>query len=185
MRKTIGIVAMTFALFAALAFAGCSSSAASGSSAASSSAAASASAQAAASSASASAASASAQAPSLAPGKYTVDFKTDSSMFHANEADKGKGVLTVTDKDMTLHVRLVSKKITNLYVGTAEQAKSDEAHVLNPTVESVTYEDGTSEEVNAFDVPVAAIDEEFDLAILGESGKWFDHKVSVSNPVAQ
>ena len=184
MRKTIGIVAMTFALFAALAFAGCSSSAASGSSAASSSAAASASAQAAASSAAASAA-ASAQAPSLAPGKYTVDFKTDSSMFHANEADKGKGVLTVTDKDMTLHVRLVSKKITNLYVGTAEQAKSDEAHVLNPTVESVTYEDGTSEEVNAFDVPVAAIDEEFDLAILGESGKWFDHKVSVSNPVAQ
>ena len=49
----------------------------------------------------------------------------------------------------------------------------------------VTYEDGTSEEVNAFDVPVAAIDEEFDLAILVESGKWFDHKVSVSNPVAQ
>lgn len=179
MRKTIGIVAMTLALFAALAFAGCSSSpAASASSAASGSAAASASASAAASSASA-------QAPSLAPGKYTVDFKTDSSMFHANEADKGTGVLTVTDKDMTLHVRLASKKITNLYVGTAEQAASDEAHVLNPTVESVTYEDGTSEEVNAFDVPVAVIDEEFDLAILGEKGKWYDHKVSVSNPVAQ
>lgn len=106
-------------------------------------------------------------------------------MFHANEADKGTGVLTVTDKDMTLHVRLASKKITNLYVGTAEQAASDEAHVLNPTVESVTYEDGTSEEVNAFDVPVAVIDEEFDLAILGEKGKWYDHKVSVSNPVAQ
>ena len=37
--------------------------------------------------------------------------------------------------------------------------------------------------LNAFDVPVPAIDEEFDLALIGTKGKWYDHKVSVSNPV--
>ncbi len=164
------------ALVAALAFgamAGCSSQQASSASASS------------ASSASASAASASAQAPSLAPGKYTVDFKTDSSMFHANEADKGKGVLTVTDEGMTVHVRLVSKKIVNLYCGTAAEAENDSEHVLNPTTDTVTYSDGLTEEVYGFDIPVSALGEEFAVAILGEKGSWYDHKVSVSNPVEQ
>ena len=27
------------------------------------------------------------------------------------------------------------------------------------------------------------LDEEFDVALLGKKGKWYDHKVSVSNPV--
>ena len=40
----------------------------------------------------------------------------------------------------------------------------------------------TSEEANAFDVPVPALDEEFDLALIGTKGVWYDHKVSVSNP---
>ena len=34
-----------------------------------------------------------------------------------------------------------------------------------------------------FDVPVLALDEEFDLALIGTKGKWYNHKVSVSNPV--
>ena len=42
----------------------------------------------------------------------------------------------------------------------------------------------TTEEVNGFDVPVPVIDEEFDLALIGKKGVWYDHKVSVSNPVA-
>ena len=51
-------------------------------------------------------------------------------------------------------------------------------------METVDYYDGEpAEEVNAFDVPVPAIDEEFDLALIGTKGKWYDHKVSVSNPV--
>ena len=32
-------------------------------------------------------------------------------------------------------------------------------------------------------IPVPALDEEFDLALIGTKGKWYDHKVSVSNPV--
>ena len=36
--------------------------------------------------------------------------------------------------------------------------------------------------VYGFDIPVPAIGEEFNVAILGEKGKWYDHKVSVSNP---
>ena len=46
----------------------------------------------------------------------------------------------------------------------------------------VTYSDGTTEEVYGFDVPVEALDKEFDLAILGTKGTWYDHNVSVSDP---
>ena len=63
-------------------------------------------------------------APRVLPdGIYTVDFETDSSMFRANEACNRKGTLTVEDGIQTLHVSLQSKKIVNLYLGTAEQAE--------------------------------------------------------------
>ena len=120
----------------------------------------------------------------LEDGTYTAEFDTDSGMFHVNEANDGKGVLTVKDGKMTLHVSLASKNIVNLFVGTAEDAQKDGAELLQPVVETVDYNDGEpAEEVNAFDVPVPAIDEEFDLALIGTKGKWYDHKVSVSNPV--
>ena len=45
----------------------------------------------------------------LADGVYTVDFKTDSSMFKVNESKNGKGVLTVKDGEATLHISLTSK----------------------------------------------------------------------------
>ena len=106
-------------------------------------------------------------------------------MFHINEAKDGKGVLTVTDDGMTIHIDLASKKITNLYPGTAEQAKADAAGVIQPTTDKVTYKDGIEEEVYGFDVPVPAIGEEFDVAILGEKGTWYDHKVKVTNPVSE
>ncbi|MBS1312942.1 MAG: iron transporter, partial [Subdoligranulum sp.] len=38
---------------------------------------------------------------------------------------------------------------------------------LQPTVDTVTYSDGTSDEVYGFDIPVAAVDADFQLAILG------------------
>ena len=117
----------------------------------------------------------------LEDGTYTAKFNTDSSMFHVNEADNGCGTLTVKDGKMTMHIRLVSKKIVNLYVGTAADAEKDGAELLKPTSEEVTYSDGTTEEVYAFDVPVEALDQEFDLAILGTKGTWYDHKVSVSD----
>lgn len=119
----------------------------------------------------------------LADGVYTAEFHTDSSMFHVNEACDGKGKLTVENGQMTIHISLASIHIVNLYVGLAENAAKDGAKLLEPTTDTVTYRDGTSEEVYGFDVPVAALDEEFDLAILGTKGKWYDHKVSVTNPV--
>ena len=119
----------------------------------------------------------------LPDGVYTAEFETDSSMVHANEACDGKGTLTVADGKMTFHVSLASKKIVNLYLGTAEDAPSHESDWLQPTTDTVTYSDGLSEEVNGFDIPVPALDEEFDVAIIGTKGKWYDHKVSVTNPV--
>jgi len=84
---------------------------------------------------------------------------------------------------MTIHVSLASKKILNLFAGTAEDAQKDGAELLEPTTDTVTYSDGMSEEVYGFDIPVPAIDEEFDVALIGTKGKWYDHKVSVKNPV--
>ncbi len=125
-----------------------------------------------------------ANANALTDGIYDVEFKTDSSMFRVNEAMDGKGRLTVKDGDMTVHISLVSKKILNLYPGTAEEAKKEGAALLEPTTDTVTYSDGTIDEVYGFDVPVPALDQEFDLAIIGSKGVWYDHKVSVSNPVS-
>jgi cobalamin biosynthesis Co2+ chelatase CbiK len=118
----------------------------------------------------------------LEDGVYTAKFDTDSSMFHVNEADEGRGILTVENGKMTIHISLVSKKIVNLFVGTADDAKKDGADILEPTTDTVKYSDGTTDEVYGFDVPVEALDEEFDLAILGTKGEWYDHKVSVSDP---
>ena len=104
-------------------------------------------------------------------------------MFHVNEANDGKGELTVKDGKMTIHVALVSKSILNLFPGTAEEAQKDGAKLLQPTTDTVTYSDGMSEEVYGFDIPVPAIGEDFDCALIGKKGVWYDHKVSVTNPV--
>ncbi len=118
----------------------------------------------------------------LDDGTYTAEFSTDSKMFHVNEANDGKGTLTVKDGKMTIHISLVSKRIVKLYLGTAADAKKDESNAIEPTTDTIKYDDGTSDEVYGFDVPVEKLDEEFDCAILGASGNWYDHKVSVSNP---
>ena len=116
----------------------------------------------------------------LADGTYTASFSTDSSMFHINEAYDGKGTLTVKDGEMTIHVTLPSKNTVNLFLGTSEDAQKDGAELLQPTIDTVTYDDGTTEEVNGFDIPVPVLDKEFDVALIGTKGKWYDHKVVVS-----
>lgn len=121
-------------------------------------------------------------APALEDGVYTADFNTDSSMFHANEAMDGKGKLTVKDGKMTIHVSLASTSILNLYPGLAEDAQKEGAELLQPTEDQVTYSDGLTETVYGFNIPVPYLDQEFDLALIGKKGKWYDHKVSVSNP---
>ena len=123
------------------------------------------------------------ETPTLPDGVYTADFHTDSSMFHANEACDGKGTLTVENGVMTFHVSLQSQKIVNLYLGMAADAPAHEADWLQPTIDTVTYSDGMTEEVYGFDIPVEAVDTDFQLALLGTKGSWYDHTVSVSNAV--
>lgn len=115
-------------------------------------------------------------------GTYMADFDTDSSMFHVSEACDGKGILTVKNGEMTIHISLMSKKIVNLYPGLAEDAEKDGAELLMPTEDTVTFSDGLTEVVYGFDVPVTVLEEEFDLALVGTKGTWYDHKVKVSNP---
>ena len=117
----------------------------------------------------------------LEDGVYGVEFDTDSGMFHVNEACNGRATLTVKDGKMTVHITLVSKNIENVFLGTAEDAQKDGAELIQPTIDKVTYSDGMTEEVYGFNVPVEKLDEEFDLAIIGKKGKWYDHKVKVSN----
>lgn len=123
-----------------------------------------------------------AETEELADGIYTAEFRTDSSMFHVNEACGGRGTLTVENGEMTIHISLASKNIVNLYPGSAADARKEGAKVLHPTEDTVTYSDGFTEEVYGFDVPVPALEEEFDLALVGTKGAWYDHKVSVSDP---
>ena len=179
--RFVSLLAVSALLAASLA--GCGSSASSVASSASSEAVSSVAESAVSEAASESAAASSARA--LEDGTYTAEFDTDSSMFHVNEADNGKGMLTVKDGQMTIHIRLASTHIVNLYVGMAADAPDHEADWLQPTTDTVTYSDGTSEEVYGFDVPVEALDTDFQLAILGTKGKWYDHTVSVRNVEAQ
>jgi cobalamin biosynthesis Co2+ chelatase CbiK len=119
----------------------------------------------------------------LPDATYSANFETDSSMFHVNEAYDGKGTLYIENGEMTIHISLPSKNIVNLYLGLAEDAQKSDAVLLSPTIDTVIYSDGTTEEVYGFDVPVPYLNEEFDLALIGTKGKWYDHKVKVSNPV--
>ena len=175
--RFVSLLAVSALLAASLA--GCGSSASSVASSASSEAVSSVAESAVSEAASESAAASSALA--LEDGTYTAEFDTDSSMFHVNEANDGKGTLTVEDGQMTLHISLQSKKIVNLYVGMAADAPDHEADWLQPTTDVVNYSDGTSDEVYGFDIPVEALDTDFSVAILGKKGKWYDHTVSVRN----
>ena len=169
-KQFLTLSAATLILAAALT--GCGASSSTASSAATSEAA---------SSVAAASEAASEAAATLPDGVYTADFETDSSMVHANEACDGKGTLTVKDGQMTFHVSLASKKIVNLYLGSAADADANKADWLLPTTDIVTYSDGTTEEVYGYDIPLTAVDEDFALAILGTKGKWYDHTVSVRN----
>ena len=183
MKYTRFVSLLAVSALLAVSLAGCGSAASSVASSASSEAVSSVAESAVSEAASESAAASSARA--LEDGTYTAEFDTDSSMFHVNEADNGKGMLTVKDGQMTIHIRLASTHIVNLYVGMAADAPDHEADWLQPTTDTVTYSDGTSEEVYGFDVPVEALDADFQLAILGTKGKWYDHTVSVRNVEAQ
>ena len=117
----------------------------------------------------------------LADGVYNAEFTTDNSMFHVNEVYDNIGTLTVQDGQMTIHVVLAGKGIINLFPGLAEDAEKEGAVLLEPSEETVNYPDGTTDTAYAFDIPVPAIGEEFDCALIGKKAKWYDHKVMVRN----
>lgn len=119
----------------------------------------------------------------LADGTYTVDVDTGSSMFRVNDANEGKGLLTVKDGDMSLHICLVSKKIVNLYPGPKAEAEAEGAKLIEPTKDNVKYSDGYVEEVYGFDIPVPALDEGFPVSIIGTHDNWYEHNMTVTNPV--
>ena len=123
------------------------------------------------------------QNPSFAleDGVYRVDFDTDNTMFHVNDVYEGKAKLVVESGKAKLNLVMPSKNILNLYPGLAEDAQKDGAELISPSTVTVTYADGMEEEVYAFEVPVSVYDEEFDLALIGKKGVWYDHKVKISN----
>ena len=116
----------------------------------------------------------------LEDGVYTAEFNTDSSMFHVNDTKDGRGILIVTGGRMAIHVLLLSTNIVNLYYGTAEDAQKEGAELLKPSVEYFQHSDGTWDEANSFNIPVPYLDKEYDVALIGTKGKWYDHKVSVT-----
>ncbi|MBQ9015917.1 MAG: iron transporter [Firmicutes bacterium] len=129
------------------------------------------------------AASGGAEAAGLEDGTYVVDFVSDHNMFHVNDYNNDKGILTVKGGEMTVHVSLQSKKIVNLFYGNKEDAQKEGAEMLPRTVDTIDYGDGYTEEVYGFDVPVPALDEPFEVSIIGTHGNWYTHNVTVSNPV--
>ena len=121
--------------------------------------------------------------PGIEDGTYVVDFKTDHAMFHVNDANNDKGILTVKDGQMTVHVSLQSKKIVNVFYGNKEDAQKEGAEMVPRTVDKIDYGDGYSDEVYGFDIPVPALDEPYDVSIIGTHNNWYQHSVTVSNPV--
>ena len=117
----------------------------------------------------------------LEDGKYSAKFETDSGMFKINETKEGRGILTVKDGKMTMEIVLSGDGIVGLYEGLAKDAKNDEENRINFSPVTVTYDDGSEEEVNSFVIDVPVLDEEFDLALIGKKNKWYDHKVIVSD----
>ena len=119
---------------------------------------------------------------SLEDGNYTAVFKSDNKMFHVNDQYNDQVTLTVEDGKITMHIVMPSENIVKLFVGTKEDAEKSGADVIEPTTETVKYDDGTTEEVYAFDVPIPDVNEEFTMSLLGTKGKWYQHQVTVSDP---
>ena len=105
-------------------------------------------------------------------------------MFHANEACDGKGTLTVENGEMTIHVSLAGTSILNLFPGVKPKTRRRKGRSCSsPPPTPLPIPTASRRRSIGFDIPVPALDEEFDLALIGKKGTWYDHKVSVSNPV--
>lgn len=120
----------------------------------------------------------------LTDGIWSVDFASDSPMFRLNETCGGKAELTVVGCRGSLQLVMPSQNFVSVFVGRAQDAANASGLALiKPTTRDVLYPDGLTETVNVFDIPLPVLGQEFDLAIIGKKGVWYDHHVSVSNPV--
>lgn len=119
----------------------------------------------------------------LAEGTYTAQFTSDlMSMIHLNEVCDGRCTLTVdADGNAVAHLIMPSTSIRKLYLGTKDEAQKPGAELIEATEEKVRYDDGYKQTVSAFDLPVPVIDQEFDMALVGKKGKWYDHKVKFTD----
>ena len=101
--------------------------------------------------------------------------------YHHPNSEIGKVVdciLTAKDGKMSAVLTLSGTGYGYLYMGTKEEAVSADQSSWIPYQ---VNEEGKY----TYTVPVEALDKEFDLAIIGTKQKWYDHKVSVSDPQAE
>lgn len=115
----------------------------------------------------------------LEEGTYTAEFKSDRmAMIHLNEVCEGRCTITVdAEGNAVAHLIMPSTSIQKLFVGTKDDAQKPGAELIEAQEEKVTYDDGYKQTVSAFDLPVPVIDQEFDMALIGKKGHWYDHKV--------
>ena len=107
----------------------------------------------------------------LADGTYTITADTDSSMFRVEACQ-----LVVKDGQMTAAMSLPGEGFSLLYFGTAEDAAkaSDDAIYDYYKNDAGLY---------TFDVPVAALEEEVQVAAFGHRrDTWYDHTVTFHEP---
>lgn len=116
-----------------------------------------------------------AQSSASAPedGVYLIEVETDSSMFHAESC-----TLTVKDGTYTATLTLPGEGFSRLYFGTDKEAESA------PDADIYDYY-LNDEGKYSFDVPVAALDKELDIAAWGQRrDRWYPHTITFPTPTS-
>ena len=114
------------------------------------------------------------QEASLADGSYAIEVTTDSSMFHADSC-----TLEVEDGTYTAHLSLPGEGFSRLYFGSAEEAaEADDSEIYDYYL--------NDEDKYTFDVPVAALDEELEIAAYGQRrDTWYPHTIVFCSPAEE
>lgn len=111
------------------------------------------------------------QGTALADGTYQIEVETDSSMFRSESC-----VLTVENGSYTAALSLPGEGFSRLFFGTAEEAA---AAADQDIYDYYLNDDGKY----TFDVPVAALDEELQVAAYGHRrDTWYDHTICFHAP---
>lgn len=110
----------------------------------------------------------------LADGSYDIEVETDSSMFRAESC-----VLVVENGSYRAKLSLPGEGFSRLYYGTAEEA----AQASDEDIYDYYLND---EGKYTFDVPVEALDEEYQIAAFGQRrDTWYDHTIIFHAPAEE